>query len=64
MALLEFELCGEESAGRYVVTINPDHVESVQPANYDNVKCTHIVLASGAQHHVKGDYASVMQRLR
>jgi len=62
--LVEFEMAGEESAGRYTVTINPEHVESVQSADYDNVKCTELVMASGAKHYVKGDYPDVMRRLR
>ncbi len=60
--LVEFEMTGAD--GTHKITINPDHVESVQAANYDGKKATEIVLASGEKHYVDGDYSDVLTRLR
>ena len=58
---VEFEEGTEEY--RIKVTINPDTVQSITAANYDNKQVTLIVLASGEQHYVNGDYATVVAKL-
>jgi len=52
MALIQFREPGD---GGRVVSINPDHVQSVTSSDWDNVKATRIVLVTGEEWIVEGD---------
>lgn len=57
---VEFKEPGE--FGR-TVTINSDHVQSIESSDYDDVRCCRIVLATGEEWVVAGDYQTVVRRL-